>query len=203
MSGPGKLTWVFAYGSLMEPGSLRSTLPGADLDSLVPASLVGHTRRWNVAFPNDGSQPDKAYFDEEGRRPPAVLFLNLVEAPGRRSEGAVNGVLVPVDGPGLTKLRRREGRYREVDVSDRLEPHPEVEMGFDAGRHEAVAFVGREAFTRERQVRHAVIPRSYVSTLLRAVSYWEERYPGFEAAFRASTKMPGDAELVSLRRVDL
>ena len=186
--------YVFAYGSLMEPGSLRSTLPSTDIETLVPATLLGHARRWNVAFPNDGSQGDKAYYDEDGRRPPVVLFLNLVKLPAPRPEDAVDGLLVPVDGAALARLRRREGRYRDVDVSASVELHPESSVRFKAGRDKALAFVGRGEFTREEEVRRGVIARSYVDTLLRGMEYWDKRYPGFEAGFRSSARLPSEAE---------
>ncbi len=92
--------YVFAYGSLLSPVSLLSTLPDVDLDELVPASLVGHERVFDVAFPNDGSQPDKQYHDARGDRPPYVLFANISPRP----ESSVNGVLVPVDDSRLQSL---------------------------------------------------------------------------------------------------
>ena len=195
--------YAFAYGSLLDPGSLRSTLASAEIGSLVPTKLRGHVRLWNVAFPNDGSQADKAYYDEERRRPPVVLFLNLSCAPEAGPERAANGILVPVSEGDRSRLRRREGRYREVDVSDCVEPCPGPLEGFEPRRHEVIAFVGRDAFTRAEEVGRGVIQRSYLDTVVRGVLFWEERFPGFEAGFRASTRIPSGAELMSLRRVDL
>ena len=62
---------VFAYGSLLNPGSLAATLPQLTPERCLPATCAGLRRVYGVAFPNDGSQDDKAYTDAAGVRSPA------------------------------------------------------------------------------------------------------------------------------------
>jgi dephospho-CoA kinase len=180
---------LFAYGSLLSPVSLLSTLPAVDIDDVVPATLVGYRRVFNVAFPNDGSQPDKAYFDEAGGRPPFVLFSNLTSSPS----ASVNGVLVPVSDAQLEALCERERRYGLVPVPARTETAPSPRP--------ALTFVGAESFTAPRDVRAGVVAASYLNLLVDGAQFWEQLHPGFLDEFHASTQMPADA--VALRRVDL
>ena len=102
--------YVFAYGSLLSPASLARTLPNTRLTDVVGARLTGFVRTFDVAFPNDGSQGDKAYFDPSGGRPSHVLFANVVASSAGE---AVNGVLVPM-GPGDIALLVNRERLRVV-----------------------------------------------------------------------------------------
>lgn len=187
MTSPAR--YLFAYGSLLSPGSLLSTLPAVDMGDVVPARLAGHRRVFNVAFPNDGSQPDKAYFDEAGGRPPFVLFSNLVP----HSQANTNGILVPVSDDQLEVLCARELRYGLVAATARTDtassPRP------------VLTFVGAESFTAPRDVQSGVVAASYLNLLVDGALFWEQRHPGFLDEFHASTRMPADA--VALRRVDL
>ena len=74
--------YVFAYGSLLSRASLSTTLPEVSPAQCVPALLDGYERTFDVAFPNDGSQPDKIYRRDGGTDPAVVLFANL--RPGLR-----------------------------------------------------------------------------------------------------------------------
>ncbi|MEZ5118373.1 MAG: gamma-glutamylcyclotransferase family protein [Candidatus Nanopelagicales bacterium] len=181
--------YLFAYGSLLSPASLLPTLPAVDIDDIVPARLAGYRRVFNVAFPNDGSQPDKAYFDEAGGRPPFVLFSNLVP----HSEANTNGILVPVSDEQLGALRARERRYGLVTVPARTDTA--------SSSRPVLTFVGAESFTAPRDVRAGVVAASYLNLLVDGAQFWEQRHPGFLDEFHASTRMPADA--VALRRVDL
>ena len=164
--------------------------------------MSGYARLWNVAFPNDGSQGDKAYYDEENRRPPIVLFANMAAIP-EASHRPVNGVLVPVEDDELSRLRKRELRYHLVDITEHFEPYAEAREQLKLRRYRASGFVGREVFTQEEDVKRGVIPRSYMDTVLRGVSFWEERARGFEGDYHASTIIPPETEITPLRRVDL
>ncbi len=188
------LVYVFIYGSLLSRQSLRATLPGVDSDACLPAQLDGYVRTFDVAFPNDGSQPDKAYFDERGARPEIVLFANL-----RRVSGAapVNGGLVPVRNGELESLIRRERRYELLDVT--------AGVRLTAGRigpDQVVVFVGSPQFSRPERVRRGVVPRDYWETMAAGAAEWERRSPGFLSAFWASTHAPAPERVVALRRVD-
>jgi len=181
---------LFAYGSLLSPVSLLSTLPAVDIDDVVPATLVGYRRVFNVAFPNDGSQPDKAYFDEAGGRPPFVLFSNLTSSPS----ASVNGVLVPVSDAQLEALCERERRYNLVAGSARTDTA--------ASPRPILTFVGADPFTATEDVRAGVVAASYLNLLVDGAHFWEQRHPGFLDEFHASTQIPTDT-VVALRRVDI
>lgn len=186
---------VFAFGSLLDPSSLLRTLPAVDLESCWAARLMGHVRTFGVAFPNDASQDDKAYFDGSDRRPPFVLFCDVVRAP----RGMVNGIVIPVGDEQLQELRRRELRYEVAEVSGRVvDPSAERKPP-----EPCVTFVGRPEFTVARDVERGVVPRAYLDSVLRGVDYWERRLPGFATEFRRSTELPSWARVVDLRRVDL
>jgi hypothetical protein len=184
---------VFAYGSLMHPDSLARTLPDLELDHCVPARLVEHVRTFDVAFPNDGSQADKAYLGSRGARPPVVLFANV-----RPSTGAigVNGILIPVGARHLELLVGRERRYDLVDITGLVQAN--------GRRPRPVAtFVGARRFTRARRVRQGVVSREYLATIQAGVARWDRTLPGFTEDFRSSTILPTPRRVVDLVRVDL
>jgi len=186
---------VFAYGSLLQPGSLASTVPDVDLDACRPARLHGWLRCFDVAFPNDGSQPDKAFLDPDGHRPPWVLLANL-----RRGGvgSAVSGLLVEVSVASLERLRRRERRYRLCPVPGALEPYDD--SGAIAG--EVLTARGRAEFQAEEAVAAGVVARSYVEGILAGAEHWSQRAPGFAADVRASTVFPTSGQIADLKRVD-
>lgn len=191
--GSGKRDYVFAYGSLLSPVSLLSTLPDADLDDVQPARLRNYERVFDVAFPNDGSQPDKAYHDEQDKRPPYVLFANVAPKVG----SSVNGILVPVDGRGLRNLVSRERRYGLED-STALVDSP---LADDSAS--ILTFVGLSAYTDPAQVEVGIVARSYLDGIVAGARFWEAKHPGFLHAFHRSTRMPGVDQVAGLRRVDL
>lgn len=117
-----------------------------DIDAVIPARLAGYVRTWDVAFPNDGSQDDKGYFDADGRRPPFVLFVNVRASTAFSTP--VNSVLVPVADDESSKLEQRERRYNVMDVTDEIE----VCSSFAMRRYPVTAFLGREEFTRPDDV---------------------------------------------------
>jgi cation transport regulator ChaC len=184
------MAYVFAYGSLLSPASLRGTLPDVQLEACVPARCAGFTRAFDVAFPNDGSQPDKAYFDQRGRRPPFVLFADLAE----EEDVVVNGVCVPVSDTDLHQLRDRELRYRLCNVSESV-----VDYAGSGLRAEVLTFLGRPEFRTGDHVTDAVAPHSYVSTMVSGAAFWDRRAPGFHEDFLASTRA---APVAPLTRVD-
>jgi hypothetical protein len=100
--------------------------------------------------------PGYKYFvdAETGERPAAyVAFLDLVHDPATE----VNGVLLPVDEDGLTRLDARERNYERRDVTVAVDPAPpgtvwayfgtaEARARFDQGK----AVVSREYLERVR-----------------------------------------------------
>ncbi|WES63771.1 hypothetical protein P0L94_15030 [Microbacter sp. GSS18] len=186
--------FVFAYASLLHPDSLSATLPGVLLSDCVPVWFEGRERTFSVAFPNAGSEPDKEYRDDAGRRPPAVRFCDLTPSPGSR----VNGVCIPVDDAALMRLRQRERRYDEVVIAAEVRTYADESMF----AHEVVAFIGKQRYraaTRET----GVVPAGYLETAVSGARHWDAVAPGFFDHFRRSTVMPAPHEVVPLTRIDL
>ncbi len=109
-------TWVFGYGSLVDPSSVGRTIgrqvaPGSDL---VRAELVGWGRRWNYGVGHIGARwvGDDGVEVADG----TIVALGVVQSPGER----VNGVVVRVFPDDLERLDRRERDYDRVDVTASL-----------------------------------------------------------------------------------
>jgi len=111
--------FVFAYGSLVHDRGDGAGGRGAG-EPLREAYLHGHRRIWGVAMENALSLPDYKYYLDatDGSRPDVfVTFLDLVEEPGAR----VNGALLPVDAELLLALDRRERNYRRREITGAIE----------------------------------------------------------------------------------
>lgn len=188
-------TYVFGYGSLLDPHSLRRTLPEIDPGDCIPAKAGGMIRCFDVAFPNDGSQQDKAYYAADGHRPPRILLCNLRPAPGR----SANGICIPVGPRELAAVRDRERRYTATDVTDLITAHP----GRAAPAGQVLAFLGRAEFSRSADAAHGVLSAAYRDTVLAGASYWDRQVSGFAAEFEAGTQLPSADRVQPLRRVDL
>ena len=192
--------FIFAYGSLLNPRSLKHTLPDIEIETCVPARARHFARTWSVAFPNDGSQGDKSYRFEDGGRPGVVVFVNLEEVPA--PEAGANGVLIPVAPDRMDSLAARERRYELEDVS----PNIEVYGGFEdhvlsSAAMRVAVFVGRREFTRAEDIGRGVISREYQETIESGVAYWDWRVDGFRTDFKAST-VDSRLPVVHLTRVD-
>lgn len=188
--------YVFAYGSLLRPSSLARTVPNARLEDVVGARLVGFLRTFDVAFPNDGSQGDKSYFDDDGQRPSHVLFANVVQT---TEDNAANGVLGPLEPGDLELLIDRERRYEVVEVTGSiglLDPSVETPGC-------VCAFVGREQFTGAAEVSRGVLSREYLATIASGVQHWEQTYPGFAKDYHESTRVEPGTPIRGLVRVNL
>jgi hypothetical protein len=197
-----KRDFVFAYGSLLNPQSLRRTLPDIEFSACVPARAYGFVRTWSVAFPNDGSQLDKSYRDADGRKPDVVLFVNLESAVGSpATAAAANGILVPVTVERIRELANRERRYQLEYISASVEVYPGFESEVD-GESRVAAFVGRTEFTRAEEVERGVISREYKNIIEDGVVYWDERVVGFGLDFAASTIVGSEVPVVPLTRID-
>ena len=183
------MRYVFAYGSLLNPGSLAATLPQLTPERCLPATCAGLRRVYGVAFPNDGSQGDKAYTDAAGVRPPVVLFWDVVAD----AEASVAGVCVPVTDAELAALRRRELRYDLREVAA---------IGAGGVRLRAATFVVKPRFTRADEVARGVVSASYERTVQAGVRFWDARVPGFADAVQAGTTPPDPACVRELTRTD-
>ncbi|WP_147917014.1 gamma-glutamylcyclotransferase [Ruania zhangjianzhongii] len=188
-------TAVFGYGSLLEPRSLHRTLPEIDLQECIPATAGGLVRCFDVAFPNDGSQADKAYYAADGHRPPRILLCNLRPDTGRRA----NGVCIPVGPRELAALRDRERRYTPTDITELVVAY----AGHRAPAGRVLAFLGRTEFTRAEDAARGVLSAAYRDTILAGAAYWDQRVPGFAADFHAGTHLPAPDRVQPVRQVDL
>lgn len=185
---------VFAYGSLLNPGSLRATLAHLGLEACLPARLPGYLRCFDVAFPNDGSQPDKRYEFPDGSTPPGVLLGNI-----RPSEHyAVNGIAIPIDDGDLDRLNDRERRYDLVDVSGRAVAYPGG--GPLAGR--VLTFVGKPEFAATR-FPGAVASRAYLDVIIAGAKHWDAVAPEFYHLTMACTEFPTPGSIAELERINL
>lgn len=184
---------VFAYGSLINPASVRRTLPDLDEQRCLPAYCIGMLRTFGVAFPNDGSQTDKWYADDRGHRPPRILFADLRPDP----DITANGVLIPATKGELERLVARELRYDLVEVSNQVTLWDGTRAAGRVG-----TFVGRSEFTRPVDVATGVVPAGYVASIHAGARFWDRRARGFEAAFTASTLSPPPERISSLTRFD-
>lgn len=89
------MNYVFGYGSLMNPKSLKRTLPKASIT--FRATLRNYQRKFNI--PVDG-----------------YLYLNIVPQKGK----TVEGVCIQVSEEELAMLRVRERGYACVDVTKNM-----------------------------------------------------------------------------------
>lgn len=191
--------YVFAYGSLLDPVSLRRTLPAVDPGRCVPAHTgPGFSRSFTVAFPNHGSQPDKAYVAADGSRPPVALFADLVAS---QTAAAVppNGICLPVDAGALQSLRRRELRYQVQDLTGRIEPY---DSGNSRLLTEVITFVGRAEFCAPADIATGLVPAAYLDSVTRGARFWDRVVPGFLDDFRATTQLPPADRIQHLTRID-
>jgi cation transport regulator ChaC len=103
------VTYVFAYGSLLNPTSAARTLGRpVTLNDYVPAKLVGWSRNWALL--------DRVRLTDDSREVDA-LFLDLIADASTDCVGA----LLRVTPEELTALAQRERNYSKVDVSSEIE----------------------------------------------------------------------------------
>jgi len=185
---------VFAYGSLLNPGSLRATLPHLRIEACRPARLPGYVRCFDVAFPNEGSQPDKRYEFPDGSRPPGVLLGNI-----RPSQHyAVSGVCIPIDDGDLDLLKDRERRYDPVDITGCVLTYPSG----SALTGRVLAFVGKPKFAAAR-FPGAVVSRAYLDVIIAGAKHWDSVAPEFYHLTMGCTEFPPPGSIADLERINL
>jgi hypothetical protein len=108
----GEHVGLFAYGSLVDPGSAARTL-GREFPPPTAARLDGWRRRWSQCRDNLAVEKTFARVDD-GRTPRHLLGLNLERAGS--GETAPNGVLIEVAPDELLRLDVRELRYDRIEV---------------------------------------------------------------------------------------
>lgn len=152
-------TWIFAYGSLVSPASLASTIgrtitPGTGMHVV---ELAGFGRRWNY-----GSKVLRGDWTNHDGTPVIgglVVSLGVVEA----ADESINGVIFAVNETELADLDWRERAYDRVDVTDCI-----TLLGTSADERldDPVALYFPRASSVERYEQHrdvgtAAIRRSY------------------------------------------
>ncbi len=194
---PGRLeeggTWVFGYGSLVDPASLARTLGREEwvTEDFPWVCLEGYRRTWGVAMDNRRAIPGyKRYRGEDGSWPEVfVAFLDIEPAPGEQ----VWGVLARVTEDELHRLQRRERNYRLEAVGEHIVNRPPGAQVF--------AFVGlpeaRERLAQGRRDGSAVIGRDYAQAVEAA---FRRRGRAAWAHYRDHTHGGDDLPRLVLRR---
>jgi len=90
-------TFVFGYGSLINPDSRSKTVGPDDQDTAIPVRVKGLQRGWNARI-----RPTESQSWQCGMTALGVVF---------QANESCNGVLVPVSENELEKLDEREGGY--------------------------------------------------------------------------------------------
>jgi cation transport regulator ChaC len=117
---------LFAYGSLVSPGSASRTL-GRPVEASAVVRLHGWRRRWSTM--RDNLACEKTFARRaDGELLGHVLGLNL--EPAGDDEDAPNGVLLELSEQELLRLDVREMRYDRVEVTERLERPGGIEEVF-------------------------------------------------------------------------
>jgi len=147
-------TWVFGYGSLVDPSSFSATIgrelrPGIDF---FEAELIGFGRRWNYGVMHSSASaagPDGVMVEY------TIVALGIVRA----AEESVNGVIGRVEPGELAPLDRRERHYDRLDVTDRTTVHDAEVSG------QIFVYVPRpqtiERYERARDAGRAAIEQRY------------------------------------------
>lgn len=133
-------TWVFGYGSLVDPISLsrtleRTVIPGVDF---LEAELAGWERRWNYGVGhvsarwcrNDGTTVDDG----------VIIALGVIAVLSART----NGIIARVSDVELARLDVRERDYDRVDVTaDVVQATSKVDEGLFGEHERVVTYVPR------------------------------------------------------------
>lgn len=172
----GKIA-VFAYGSLVDPGSAALTL-GRAVERPDPAELRGWVRRWSIWRDNLAHEKTFA-IQPGGELPPAILGLSI-EPSRDPSAPAPNGALLEVSAAELQRLDLREMRYDRIDVTGAVDGG---DHGFDA----VVAYRAKAEHRAPDPPAGAVVLAPYLRTVELAFG---ELGPEELAAFRQSTGPP-------------
>jgi len=151
-------TWVFGYGSLVDPSSLGQTLgrvvtPAVDF---FEAELTGWGRRWNYGVGHVTGTWRRA----DGALVDAGVIVALGIVPSGHEN--VNGIVARVTSSELSLLDHRERDYDQVDVTDSVKVLSETVVRPD---DRIVTYVPRpsaiERYETARDLGQAGIRSSY------------------------------------------
>lgn len=164
---------VFGYGSLVNRASVTDTL-GSSAGEPIPARLAGWRRRWSLV--RDNRTAEKG-FAPAGDDEPFDWCLGLNIEPGNGDDW-LNGALIEIHEAALERLRLRELRYDEVDVTDAVSP---------ASFERVVAFRAKASNFAGAPPPRAVVIATYLEACEVA---FEGLGPGQLEAFHATTESP-------------
>ena len=128
LATPREKTYVFGYGSLVDPASFSRTIGRSNwlAEDYALATLNGHKRTWGIAMDNRLSLPGyKRYVaaDAPDTYPEVyVCFLDVAPDPAH----CVIGAMTAVSADEFARLKVRERNYRAVDVTDAI-AHPPLD----------------------------------------------------------------------------
>lgn len=151
-------TWVFAYGALVSPASLASTI-GRTISTgsgMHIAELRGYRRAWN--YGSAVLRGDWVNADGSEITGGLVVSLGLVADP----DESINGVIFAVGTTELADLDWRERAYDRVDVTESVAL---LDASADAPSESVVVYVPRqsavERYEQHRDAGTAGVRRSY------------------------------------------
>ena len=182
-------TWVFGYGSLVDPDSLGRTLgrqvtPGLDF---LGAELAGWGRRWNYGVGHvvgSWRRQDGVVLDDG-----VIVALGVVAS----VDETTNGIVALVSEVEIAALDQRERDYDRVDVTEAVTVIGEI--GPDA---RVVTYVPRpsaiERYEQARDRGRAGIRSTYWGLVDAAFAVWG---PDELARYRSSTPPP-DVPVVAM-----
>lgn len=172
---------VFAYGSLVDPGSASLTL-GRPVPAPVPARLDGWRRRWSVFRDNRSAEKTFAV-KETGEVPPWIFGLNVDRSPD--ATPGVVGALLEVTEAELDRLDVREMRYRRADVTADVRQAQAAGAEGEAPFDSVTAFIAEPAHHAPDPLPGGVVIAAYLRTVEAAFAA-----AGLLDEFRRTTDRP-------------
>ncbi len=145
------MTFVFGYGSLINPKSIQRTL-GREIskEDLLEARLSDHVRKWQLV--------DWVIIQDPNlKRIIPTIFLDIVLEQGKE----VNGILFQLSEEELDKMDRRERNYDRIDISNLIEPNVSKPV---------YMYVGKEKYTVPPQ--ESVVLAQYERLIEEGLSFW-------------------------------
>ena len=145
------MTYVFGYGSLINPKSIQRTL-GREIgeEDLLEASLSDHVRKWQLV--------DWIFIkDLNLERIIPAIFLDVVREQGKE----VNGILFQLSEEELDKMDCRERNYDRIHISNLIEPKVSDPV---------YTYVGKEKYNVPPQ--ESVVLAQYERLIEEGLSFW-------------------------------
>jgi hypothetical protein len=151
-------TYVFGYGSLVNPESAAKTLGRKLYDKDVSlVEIKNYTRSWGLVV------EVILYYRGDGKSINAA-FLDIQKIDGK----SANGVLIEVNKGKLEKFDKREKYYDRVDVTDDINPRPQE-------GNVVYTYVGKSAFLA-RNYRNVKVLHEYQKIVDQGIQHWGQAF---------------------------